>query len=209
DLARVSAGREPATVRSLTAAALDQVDVGQGQPPPRLESVLEWAERHSMLLNIELKTAAARRDGIAEAVARLLEEHPRAAVIVSSFHPLLLRRFKRASPGTPTAWLFTAEHVSWARLARALEVDAVHPDARCFLDSRPWPRPSGMLVNTWTVNDPEQAHLLAARGVDAIITDMPGTILRALSPSLLDQALAENVEDLAEGIEDVAEIAET
>jgi glycerophosphoryl diester phosphodiesterase len=37
------------------------------------------------------------------------------------------------------------------------------------------------LINTWTVNDPEQAKALDALGVDTIISDVPGAILEGLS----------------------------
>jgi glycerophosphoryl diester phosphodiesterase len=202
DLARVTEGRVTARVRDLEATALDLVDLGSEQRPPRLEAVLDWAERHSMLLNVELKTAGARSDGIAEAVASVLLARPEVAVLVSSFHPTLLRRFKTAAPDIPTALLFTYAHQRWARLAGVLKASAVHPEALCFQNDAskhgPWARPSAMLVNTWTVNDEEQAQALADRGVDAIITDVPGAILRALSPSLLEASPPAEPEDVAE-----------
>ena len=40
---------------------------------------------------------------------------------------------------------------------------------------------AGALVNTWTVNDPERAEILAKLGVDAIITDTPGAVLSRLN----------------------------
>jgi glycerophosphoryl diester phosphodiesterase len=202
DLARVTDGRIAAKVRDLTALALDEVDLGSEQRPPRLEAVLDWAEQRSMLLNVELKTASARTDGIAETVANLLLARPEVAVLVSSFHPTLLRRFKAAAPHVPTGFLFTYAHQRWARLAGVLKASAVHPDALCFQQSADnhgaWARPSAMLVNTWTVNDETQARTLADRGVDAIITDVPGAILRALSPSLLEAATPTESEEVAE-----------
>jgi glycerophosphoryl diester phosphodiesterase len=67
----------------------------------------------------------------------------------------------------------------WASLP--LRADAVHP-ARDLVDAaklRQW-RKQGKLVNVWTVNDVAEAKTLAALGVDAIITDVPGKILEAV-----------------------------
>jgi glycerophosphoryl diester phosphodiesterase len=38
-----------------------------------------------------------------------------------------------------------------------------------------------LIVNTWTVNDPARARLLAAAGVDGIITDDVPALLDALA----------------------------
>ena len=36
-------------------------------------------------------------------------------------------------------------------------------------------------VNTWTVNEPEEAQRLAALGVDTLITDVPDQLIALLS----------------------------
>jgi glycerophosphoryl diester phosphodiesterase len=187
DLSRVSSGADTRVVCELDAAELDRVDLGAGEGPPRLEAVLDWAEQHSLVLNVELKTERARQDAVATVVAELLRARLECwrQVLVSSFHPVLLRNFTQALPEVPTAWLFTAPHASWARCARGLGVRAVHPDARCFLSAGVHPRPAGLLVNTWTVNDPDAARLLSDRGIDAIITDEPRALLAAHGPPLL------------------------
>lgn len=187
DLARVSAGRDTRAVSELDASELERVDLGAGQGPPLLRDVLDWVEQHSLVVNVELKSQLARHDAVAEVVAELLRERPElwSSVLVSSFHPTLLCSFAQALPGVATAWLFTAAHASWARLARKLDVRAVHPEARCFDLPSGFPRPAGMLVNTWTVNDPDVAGRLSTRGIDAIITDEPRALLATLVPPLV------------------------
>lgn len=193
DLSRVSSGVDGRVVSETDSAALERVNLGAGEGPPRLESVLDWAERHALVVNVELKSEAARTDAVASSVADLLRARPECwcQVLVSSFHPALLRAFGEALSEVPTAWLFTAAHASWAGCAQRLGARAVHPDARCFSSAGNYPRPAGVLVNTWTVNDAETARLLADRGVDAIITDEPGKILAALVPPLVAPALDE------------------
>lgn len=186
DLHRVTEGGEPRRVRELSSAELDSVLLPGGHPVPRLETILRWAVEHDRLLNIELKTHAARRDSVAEKVAELLRSVPESwpTLLVSSFHPTLLSRFKAALPEVPTALLFSVHHAQWAARgwARKLGTVALHPDARCFLLAAPRPRPPGVLLNTWTVNDRVAAQRLARLGVDAIITDTPARILAALAP---------------------------
>jgi glycerophosphoryl diester phosphodiesterase len=57
----------------------------------------------------------------------------------------------------------------------------VHPERVLATPERVarWKR-AGALVNVWTVNDPDEARRLAALGVDAIISDVPGGVLGAL-----------------------------
>jgi glycerophosphoryl diester phosphodiesterase len=44
-----------------------------------------------------------------------------------------------------------------------------------------WANAVPAAINTWTVNDPDEARRLAALGVKTIITDAPDTILAALA----------------------------
>jgi glycerophosphoryl diester phosphodiesterase len=58
---------------------------------------------------------------------------------------------------------------------------AVHPHFTLVTEQSiaPW-RKDGLLVNVWTVNDTDEARRLAKLGVDALISDEPGTILGGL-----------------------------
>jgi glycerophosphoryl diester phosphodiesterase len=44
-----------------------------------------------------------------------------------------------------------------------------------------WAKAIPAAVNTWTINNPDEARRVAALGVDTIITDTPDTILAALA----------------------------
>ena len=98
DLSRVTDGRDRRFVGDLMSTELDQVRLTGDEPPPRLQAVLDWANTHDLLLNIELKTELAKEDPIAHVVADVLCKEARAArsCLVSCFHPWLLRRFRRA-----------------------------------------------------------------------------------------------------------------
>jgi glycerophosphoryl diester phosphodiesterase len=184
DLGRVTSGRDTRKVRQLTRAELDQVELDSGESIPRLESVLAWGKAHGLLLNVELKTAQARSDRIAEATAALLTgeyaEYAKRCVAVSSFHPSLLLRFHQVAPEIRTAFLVTATHPTWCTPAwlERLGCGAVHPQVSYLLaNSELASLFRNFQINTWTVNDPALASTLVQRGVFAVITDVPGQLL--------------------------------
>lgn len=184
DLERVTEGRDTRKVRDLSATELERVTLVDGNHPPRLDEVLAWAEQTGMLLNVELKTAQARNDAVAERVAALLEAHPALLpqILVSSFHPRLLGRFQAEAPGVPIGFLFTRTHVSWLECSwqQRLRLSALHPDGRCFLLRGPMRWPADLLVNAWTIDQAADVLLVAKCGVDAIISDCPGDALAVL-----------------------------
>ena len=182
DLSRL--GGRPDQVRQLTWDELRTVDLGGGERIPTLEMVLEAIG--SMLLNVELKSPPTwgerfADDGLAEAVSHIvLKKGGRAVeerVLVSSFDPLLLGRFRLHAPRVATGLLFAADQArpyreAWA--APLLRPTAVHPE-RLLVDARAVRRwhQRGLGVNVWTVDDPAEIRLLAALGVDGLITNRP------------------------------------
>ncbi len=185
DLSRVTGGRDARRVANLSASQLAAVRLTDEETIPRLEAVIEWARARGALLNIELKSERAVRDPIANIVADLLKGYSDAPhwACVSSFHPLLVRRFAELCPRVIAALLVSQNHpcllsAHWLRLTGA---HAVHPQA-ALLTRRPSlvERVPQALVNSWTVNDPEEARRLSSLGVYALISDKPGLIVRAL-----------------------------
>src|SRR6185436_14747318 len=102
---------------------------------------------------------------------------------VSSFDGWMLGRLGRLLPWVARGFLFEPKH----RLLRSgwpapvLRAAAVHPEKTLVTPAmyRLW-RAARQLVNVWTVNDVADARRLAALGVDGIITDCPGVMVRAL-----------------------------
>lgn len=185
NLRRMTGGRDKRRVRELTARELDTVVLEGDERIPRLDAVLDWATQNDALLNIELKSERPLRDRVADVVATLLRRYSNAPdfTLVSSFHPTLLRRFASSHPDVAVALLVDKNHPCLvnAPWLKACKADAVHPHVELLL-RRPelLTRVSGALVNTWTVNDEQQALQLAKLGVGGIITDRPGAIVAAL-----------------------------
>lgn len=181
ELTRVTDGRDTRAVADLDAKELARVDLGHGAFVPTLTDVLELARARGLLVNVEMKRDVPSRTAVVRATVDALRD-PRFAErsIVSSFDPFMLRAFAFAS-NVPAGILFHRgqSHLRPWLVARALRIDAAHAE-RTMVD-RDLRDAGALLVNVWTVNDPEEAKALAAVGVDGLITDAPGLIRAALS----------------------------
>jgi glycerophosphoryl diester phosphodiesterase len=149
---------------------------------PTLAEALAWAGERDVAVNVELKHDVPSRLLLVERVRRALRR-TRADVLLSSFDPLLLaaaavalptiRRALLTSrdqrPPVPTA-IATLPFVHALHLART----QTEPAAVARYRAR------GLRVGVWTVNDPGEAVDLAALGVETLITDAPGALLRAI-----------------------------
>ncbi len=151
----------------------------RGVQVPTLREVFELLEGR-LLINIEIKAAT---DGIELATAALIRQYDLVEkVIISSFDHLILQRFQRVMPEAATGWLYSAMTAGDVEgILNDLKVEAVHPHYEHInSDYMNWARERGYCVNTWTVNDPQQALQLRDLGVNVIITDQPALLLDAL-----------------------------
>ena len=171
-------------VRERTLPELKELDAGSrfdpafaGQQIPTLQEVID-AVGHRLLLNIELKTASWRDDGLAAGVVRAIEDnHLLDQAVVSSFNPLALRWVNQLNPWISVGLLYDSEmplplRHPWAR--HLLRLDALHP-YHSLVDDRyvSWAGERGYRVHTWTVDDPGRMWQLMRQGVDIIITNRP------------------------------------
>jgi glycerophosphoryl diester phosphodiesterase len=188
-LTRVSGNVDRRAVEQLTWSETRSVDVGRGERVPLLGDVLDWAERHDQLVNVEVKSDVKRRRELLRGVIALLSQHryaPR-GVTLSSFDPRFIWRLSRALPFLPSAFLFhtkspmarAAALVGAATFSR-MGARAVHPEHALVTEQRvqAW-RSRKALIGVWTVNDEKRARELASLGVDYLISDCPGSILAA------------------------------
>jgi glycerophosphoryl diester phosphodiesterase len=184
-LTRVTDGRDTRRVEDLGTRDLASVDVGGGERIPTLKDVLRWSQRSGARVNVELKRDVPRRGSLAWNVVRLVAAEPRAShrLLISSFDPLLVLCAARLLPWVPAGWLVEPDGPIPGRspLERIVGAGAVHPHFTLVTEQSiaPW-RKDGLLVNVWTVNDTDEARRLAKLGVDALISDEPGTILGGL-----------------------------
>jgi glycerophosphoryl diester phosphodiesterase len=189
DLARLGGGTARDRVRAIPWSRLERTDLGGGANIPQLTEVFEELGA-GMLINVELKSPPSwagrlRDDGLAGQVAELIRRHgAEERVLVSSFDPLLLARFRAALPQVATGLLFGADQsrpFSHAWSSPFLQPTALHPEAVLVdaVTARAW-RHRGYLIHVWTVDAPDELRCLAALGVDALITNQPAAARQAL-----------------------------
>lgn len=173
-------------VDSMTLAQLKELDAGAwfdvqyaGTRIPTLDEVFE-AISGRMAVNVEIKPMT---DGIEQKTADCIRRHGMVEkVIVSSFNPLVLHRFRKAAPEIAVGFLYAPETPpEWMQSMIGFDLQARHPYYamidRIYMDQA---KRFGYRVNTWTVNDPTQALALRDLDVDCVITDYPDRIRQAL-----------------------------
>jgi glycerophosphoryl diester phosphodiesterase len=184
DLARITGGVDRRPVASVPFAELARVRLDAGGSIAPLGAVVAWAERHGVLLHVELKRDVPDRALLARTCARMLRG-ARTEVVLSSFDPGLLVWFARIAPHVPRA-ILTHTGERGARVLHALAmrplVSAVHLE-RTQVEPRTVARlhGRGLAVRAYTVNDPTEARALVRLGVDGIITDDPSGIAAAIA----------------------------
>jgi glycerophosphoryl diester phosphodiesterase len=186
-LTKSTGGRDARAVADLALDELSEVDVGGGQRVPLLTAVLDWARRSKLLVNVEIKRDVPDRVRTVRATADVMRPYLAGGdVMASSFDPWMLAYFGWLLPGSLRGSLFSSESTlerlqTSGRVASLIGAGAVHPERKLVKPERcrKW-RKRSKLINVWTVNDVAEAQSLAAMGVDAIITDVPGVMVGAL-----------------------------
>ena len=145
---------------------------------PNLRAALEACA--GKFVNIEIKNVPIDPDydpdeRIAAAVVSLVQEMEIASrVVVSSFGLAAIDAVRAADPSIPTGWLTISAYDQLRALDTVVEHGhgALHPHHTTvtpeLMDAA---RAAGVLVNTWTVDDPVEMQRLADMGVNAIITN--------------------------------------
>jgi glycerophosphoryl diester phosphodiesterase len=181
-LERVSEAGDARSIARLAYTELGRVRLAGGERVPLLSDVLSWARQKGKLVNVEMKRDVPDRASVVRAAAEEIRRASEpASVLVSSFDPWMLAQVRLRMPALSSALLVDAKprwRSGWP--AALVGARAVHPEHT--LVERHWmDRVRARLVNVWTVNDPDEASRLAALGVDGIITDVPGALVKSLS----------------------------
>jgi glycerophosphoryl diester phosphodiesterase len=156
---------------------------------PTLVEVL--AECKGLLVNVEIKCLPWEPDAdgadrpVVRAVAAALRAHAPDA-IVSSFDLDAVDACRVIAPELATAWLTSGQDVATASAIAAAHGHLwLHPDCRATLAEPDAgiqaAHDHGLRVDVWTVDEPDEIRVLAAAGVDAIVTNAPDVALAALA----------------------------
>jgi len=182
---------EPHRIANLRYQELRQRTLGEGQAIPLLDDVLDLLLPHR-LLNIELKHDRSNRSLVQAVVdtlkRRSLLNEPR--LILSSFSLDIVIALRHLLPSLAVAFLQDQSRWRlwdwWAMqsVRKVVRVQGLHPHHTLLSPSRvsQW-KHTGVIVNTWTLNDEATLRFARDCGVDGIITDEPARAREILNKS--------------------------
>jgi glycerophosphoryl diester phosphodiesterase len=170
----------------IAAATFDVLRAAQPEVPTLTEALDALA---GMLVNIELKCLPWEPDADpAHELARRVVDLVRTRdvdVVLSSFDLGAVDECRRVASDISTGWLTHNQDVlTAAPLAADHGHPWLHPDRAAVLAAPVAAidacHARGLRVDVWTVDNPSEARELARAGVDALITNVPDTMLPAL-----------------------------
>ncbi|RLG85779.1 MAG: hypothetical protein DRO39_04745 [Thermoprotei archaeon] len=153
------------SVSEMRLEELKRVRVFGREPIPTLEEVMD-AVAGRVLLILDVKDP-----GHEDSIAKILSSRGYENVVVASFLPRVIRRFRQLLPRVATA-LYTFRRSTAIRDASSLGIDVLllrHNVVTSELVSKA--HRLGIKVITWVVNDLEEARRQLSYGVDGFFTD--------------------------------------
>lgn len=179
-------------VGSMPLAALKELDAGSwfspeyaGQRIPTLDEVFE-AVGQKLWINVEIKSIAMDNTNVIWHTVECIRRHNMSQrVIISCFNPMVLRQLQKVAPEIPRGYLVAEDVPAHVRaMMFGVGHEAWHPERVQVTPERvAQMHKRGLRVQTWTVNDPQEALKLRDYGVDAVMTDNPDKILAAFGAS--------------------------
>jgi glycerophosphoryl diester phosphodiesterase len=171
---------------------LSALDIGSWKGSQwKAERIIELRELfeefgESLYYDVELKSTISSDYGLEEAVAACMRDAFASKgglagrILVSSFNPMALARFKYLAPAMPTAiiWSGDIEVPAYLRHGEGRwlgKVDALKPDRTKVrrLSSLRWRKLGRYPILPWTVDDKAEAARLLSLGCDGVISNWP------------------------------------
>jgi glycerophosphoryl diester phosphodiesterase len=181
-------------VHERTLAELKELDAGSwfgaayvGQRIPTLGEVLDWANIHGVVLDIEIKNAPIYYAGIEETVVHTLDRYGMTdQAIVISFDHRAVQRVRALDSRIVTGVLYACRPVDGGiDMARSAGADALLPHyAYVTREDVRAAHEAGLAVAPWTSSDPAVLRGLIAAGVDGIGTNHPDVLRGVLADRL-------------------------
>jgi glycerophosphoryl diester phosphodiesterase len=174
-------------VHDMTLADLRKLDAGSwfgsefaGERIPTLEEILEFSRKNDVVFYLEIKPGAAW-GGEHALIGALREsgEIPRAVVI--SFDAAIVLNLRKIEPTLMTGLLYDGQIEN--PLEKAVEIGARQLAIRGDLVTPALiaqAKKKDLQVVCWTVNHPAHMRMLAAAGVDGIMSDYPDRLVAAV-----------------------------
>ena len=176
-------------IKDLTLEELKRLDFGSwfnrefaGEHILTLDEVLDLLKGWDGILNIELKSGIVIYEGMEKKVVDMLHRYRRIdRCIISSFNHYSLQTIKKLEPGLKIGLLYSAGLVEPWTYAKMVGAEAIHPQFYSLVPPIIQAcREHGILMNPWTVDQPEYIRSLTLSGIDGIITNVPDKAIRII-----------------------------
>ncbi len=157
-----------------------------GQKIPLLRDLLKLGHESGVELNLELKNYVLDYPELERLVIEEIRNYYRPErVLLSSFRHLSMVRAKKLSSDTLTGLLYSCDFYRVADYAAACGANALNPDYTMLSEeTMKEAKAAGLLVNVWTVDEPEEMLRMRGMGVDVMMTNDPQTALRVLGRAM-------------------------
>jgi glycerophosphoryl diester phosphodiesterase len=175
---------EKMIVRKSTLRDLKTLDFGKKERIPTLDDVFDAFLKKFSIINVEIKSTGFRTDGIeALLVGAIRRFRCEGQVLVSSFNPLNLVRFRRLLPEVPIGYLLCPQQsviVRNRRVIARLKPNTLNLDQNLFDVKKYAPFFMYPRIWLWTVNTLEAMEHFAQMRVEAIITNYPDKLRKVV-----------------------------
>ena len=162
---------------------LQALTIGADERIPTLDEVFETFGP-LFIYNIEIKDLSLSNHGLESVIADRIEAHHlEDQVIISSFNPFSLKRFRKyATSRIPRALLRGKGLLRFTSVLNDGDGDNPHFSLvdETYMD---WAARHGYKVIVWTVDDPDEAYRLKELGVHGLITNKPAFLRKSLERS--------------------------
>ena len=143
---------------------------------PRLSDLLDLIRTTNLTLNIELKNGLVLAEGIEKQAWDLITQFGmQERICFSSFNHYSMRIMRGISDQAVCGLLYQSGIVDPWLYAQRVGAQAIHPHwANLRIpDLAQNCQEAGILINAWTINNPDKIKMAASLGINAIITDKP------------------------------------
>jgi len=172
-------------VRKSNLKDLKKLDFGKKEKIPTLEEVFDHFLKKFQIINVEIKSTGIFSDGIEAKLAKAIKKFKCAnQILVSSFNPLNLYRFKIRMPQVKLGYLLTKEQNILIR--NRLTIHALQPTTinlnHTLFHKKSYKRFLNLDLPLWlwTVNTESDMKKYLTKPVEAIITNYPDRLRRLL-----------------------------
>lgn len=168
-------------VEDFTMAELRKLDAGswfapefKGERLPTLRELCARIKDLDLLFNVELKVGA-NFSLLNEKVAAIIDEFDlRERTVISSFNHYALAHFKQIRPEVQTGILYNCGLYNPWVYAKSIGATALHPNYKTIIpEIVAEAQKNGMVLNVWTVDQPEAIEYMKLCKIDSIITNVP------------------------------------